>query len=237
MNPVIGITASLDEGTKKAYKTNFGYVDSIILSGGIPMMIPVAGDVSNCRHIIHLMDALLIPGGEDVSPSLYNEEPIPQVTHTRKSVDIFEIEMIRLAREYNKPILGICRGMQVINVAFGGSLYQDIAVQYRNEICHSQSTEVADEPTHKVYLKENSHIAEILKANVVEVNSHHHQAVKNIAENLIVSGQSKDGVIEAIESQDGRIIGVQWHPELMVRKSRHSENLFRAFIAKCGQNN
>lgn len=233
MKPIIGVTAFLNEETKKIYKTNSSYIEAIIESGGIPFMIPTVVDIANCRQIVGHLDGLLVPGGPDVTPSLYNEEPCPQVTYARKKVDLVEIELIRLAKEYNKPIFGICRGIQIINVAFGGSLYQDIASQYKNEMCHRQNPNITDEPTHKVYLEKNSHIAKIIKDTVIEVNSYHHQAVKDLAEEFKAVGWAKDGVIEAMESQDAKIMAVQWHPELMTKRYEHSKGLFDAFIAKC----
>lgn len=233
MKPIIGVTACRNEETKKIYKTNTSYVEAILQSGGIPMMLPAVGEVSYCQQIIQHLDGLLVPGGPDVAPSLYNEEPCPQVNYVRKDVDLFEVELIRLAKEHNKPILGICRGIQIINVTFGGSLYQDLASQYKNELCHRQNANITDEPTHRVYLEENSHIAEILKATVAEVNSYHHQAVRDVAEGFTITGRAKDGVIESIESQDGWIIGVQWHPELMTQRFQQSKGLFDAFVEQC----
>lgn len=233
MIPLIGMTALLNEETKKTYATSAGYVESVILSGGIPLMIPPSENMDLCKEIIQKLDGLLIPGGPDVSPSIYNEEPYPGIGYFRKNVDLFEIEMVRLAVELNKPVLGICRGMQLINVAFGGSLYQDLPRQYKNEICHAQNINIRDEPTHKVYLEESSYISKLLKSTVIEVNSYHHQAVKNTGHGLNIVGKSKDGVIEAIESSDGSIIGVQWHPELMIHRFKQFQNLFSNFISKC----
>ena len=231
MRSIIGITASPNEEKRRIYRTNETYIKMILESNGIPLMIPAVDDTSYLHQVVQQLDALIIPGGADISPYLYDEEPLPQIIFFRKKIDLFEIELIKIAKELNKPVLGICRGAQLINVAFGGSLYQDLTIQFKNEICHRQSPNIPIEPIHKVYLTEGSHIAKIIGKSIIDVNSYHHQAVKEVAEGFKIVGKSKDGVVEAIESDDGMIIGVQWHPELLGQRFEEFRNLFSSLIS------
>lgn len=232
MKPIIGITSNTNRKNRRRYTTNATYIERIIEVGGLPLLIPSKIGLDDCRQIIQKIDGLLIPGGGDILPLLYNEEPHPKVTYTIKNEDLFEMELVKLAKKYDKPVLGICRGVQIINVAFGGDLYQDIPSQYKDEICHRQSRENTAEPMHRVYLTEDSILSKILDKSVIDVNTLHHQSVKDVAEGFNVVGKSADGVIEAIESKDGRIIGVQWHPEILAPKFKEFENLFRNFVEK-----
>lgn len=236
MKAIVGIVSNSSEGIKGKYRVNASYIDAIVNSGAIPLIIPSNIELKDCRQIMDLLDGLLIPGGGDIIPDLYGEETHPKVTYSRRSNDLFEIELVRLAKEYKKPVLGICRGHQIINVAFGGSLYQDIASQFKDEICHNQSPKNTDEAMHKVYLEEDSNLAKILGKTVIGVNTLHHQGVKDMAEGFKVSARASDGLIEAIETEDGMIMGVQWHPELLAPRFKEFKNFFDEFISKCSSN-
>lgn len=235
MKPIIGIISNATKEDRGVFKTNATYIKRIKESGGLPFIIPSNIDLEDCKQIIQQIDGLLIPGGGDIVPELFGEETHPLVVSARRADDLFEIKLVELAKEYSKPIIGICRGAQIINVAFGGTLYQDIPSQYKNEICHRQSEYNRDEPIHKVYLEENSYIMKILGKSTIGVNSFHHQSVKDIGEGLNVAGRAADGVIEAIESENGMIIGLQWHPERLTTKYEEFKDLFVYFIKKCNE--
>ena len=175
------------------YMIQKGYVKGIIDAGGIPVLIPVTEDPSRCADYMDMIDGLLVPGGD-------------------RDKDRYDFELIRLAREQKKPIFGICRGFQVLNVAFGGSLYQDIPSQVPGSICHSQSQDLRNVPTHKVTMDENSVLGKILGKEIY-TNSFHHQGIKKVGEGLRIVGSTNDGIPEALESEDGLVYAVQWHPE------------------------
>lgn len=236
MKPIIGIISNSNEENRKKFCTNATYINAVVNAGGIPLMIPSRVGLEDCQQIIKQIDGLLIPGGGDIIPDLYGEETHPKVVYARRSNDLFEIELAKLAREHGKPLLGICRGHQVINVAFGGTLYQDIVSQFKDEICHRQSPNNPDEAMHKVYLTEDSNLAKILGKETIGVNTYHHQAVKDVAQGFVVSAKSSDGLIEAIETEDGMVIGVQWHPEILAPRFEEFNNLFVDFVRKCTNN-
>lgn len=233
MKPIIGVTSITYPDNKRVYTIECRYIESVILSGGIPILIPSNIDLDDCKQIIKDLDGLLLPGGMDLNPLSYGEDPHPTVKYSVRQHDRIEIELARLAKEYKIPVLGICRGAQIINVAFGGNLYQDIPSQYKNEICHDQVLSNADETTHMIDLDENSYTGKLLKKSVMEVNSVHHQGIRTVAEGFNVVARARDGLIEAIESEDGLIRGYQWHPEKLIYVSEESQILFKDFIEKC----
>lgn len=233
MKPFIGMTAVYTAvADLQVYRTNQAYIESIVRAGGIPVMLPEAAPVEDCARYAQMLDGLLVPGGIDVSPYLYGEEAMPKVTHISRRLDIFEIELIRQMAELKKPILGICRGHQLINVAFGGTLYQDLDTQMPGHLCHHQDGSTREEPFHKVVLEKESRLATILEQDFVETNTFHHQAVKEVAPSLKIVGSTSDGVVEAIEAEGQFIIGVQWHPEGMALRYPVFDNLFQALIAE-----
>lgn len=236
MKPIIGIISNPGRNNRRVYRTNATYIERVIEAGGMPLIIPSKIALEDCKQIVEEIDGLLVPGGGDILPSLFGEETHPAVVYALKDNDLFEMELVRLARDHNKPIIGICRGLQVINVAFGGTLYQDIATQYKNEICHRQSRENTDEPMHKVYLKEDSYISRILGKSIIDVNTLHHQSIKEMGEGLNNVGEAADGVIEAIESDDGMIVGVQWHPEMLAPKYKEFQSFFKDLVEKSYEN-
>ena len=232
VKPLIGITAANFQD-KTCFMTKASYVNAILLSGGTPILIPYSSDIEECKNIIDKLDGLLIPGGIDVSPLNYGEEPIPQVNFSINNMDLFEIELIKEAKKLDKPILAICRGIQVLNVAFGGTLYQDIHAQNVALLCHRQDMSIRSEMTHSVKLSPDSTIFNIYKQEKIYVNSFHHQAVKVLADTLVPAAYSKDDILEACESEDGRIIGVQWHPEGLIDSDSNTKKLFSYFVDLC----
>ncbi len=233
MAPVIGMTAFFNDDNGRIHKINTSFIEAISKHGGIPLIIPVTADKSSISAMVERIDGLLVPGGQDVAPYLYGEDTCPQVTFARAQDDLFEMELIRQVRAAGKPILGICRGEQIINVTFGGTLYQDLPTMVKSSIGHVQSLKIRSEPMHFADIMPESYLAKLLGVNKVHINTYHHQAVKDTAEGFRVVATAKDGVIEAIESEDGMVIGVQWHPELMLDVAEEFKNLFIGFIGLC----
>jgi len=235
LKPLIGITA-YNYQDSASYVTKSTYINAILRSGGTPILIPYTSDLIECRHIIGKLDGLLLPGGIDISPRLYGEEPLKEAGMSINNIDLYEIELIHEAKKQKKPILAICRGIQILNVALGGTLYQDIEAQKAATICHNQSISIRDEMTHSVSLVLDRVLYRLYQQEKIYVNSFHHQAVKDLAETLRPSAYSSDHILEACESEDGRIIGVQWHPEALINTDENSIKLFQYFIELCQKN-
>ena len=237
MKPVIGFVFSIDmENRPNKYVLNVPYVAAVIRAGGIPLPIPVDGDPSRALDYIDMIDGLLLPGGEDVTPFIYGEEPVPQVTYMIEDKDRMEMELIRLAMERKKPIFGICRGMQILTATLGGNLYQDLNTQYPNVIAHRQNTSIRSQLTHTVKVEPGSLMAKLLGEDTLRINSYHHQAVKEVPAGFSISVVAPDGVAEAMESSDGTMFAVQWHPEELVDRYPRFMPLFDHLIALAKKN-
>jgi len=219
MKPIVGISAGYD-WTRNVYSIGEAYVKSVENSGGIPIIIPPTYNM-DIEEILEKVDAIILSGGPDIDPALYGETPIPKMGQINPLRDKFEIELARKVVEKGKPLLAICRGIQVLNVAFNGTLYQDINTQIPKSIKHAWHTATGTEvppnyPTHTVILDKNSRIYSIFNKEVLKVNSFHHQAVKDLGKGFKATAWAEDGVIEAIEYNGSKfVIGVQWHPEWM----------------------
>ena len=234
--PVIGLTAALSGDSKTSfYRLNSDYADAVRRGEGIPLLLTPTDDREEQKRMLALVDGLLIPGGVDTAPCFYGEEPLPAVTRTDRRLDRFEIALVRMAAQMGKPVLGICRGLQLLNVACGGSLFQDIPTQVPGAIAHYQDTMKRSEPFHPVALARDSALAGLLGRDKLDVNTFHHQAVCRVGGGLVPVAHTSDGVIEGVESPDGRILGVQWHPEAMAGEDPVQQRLFDGFVALCGE--
>jgi putative glutamine amidotransferase len=216
-------------GMERAY-VNYDYVQAITMAGAVPILLPVISDEQSIRKQIELVDGLLLSGGCDINPLCYNEEPCKELGFILPEVDEHQLAIVRIATELGKPMLGICRGIQILNVAFGGTLYQDV-LQVPTTIKHTQRTQ-RHVPGHTVNIVQDTIMSSIFNKTAILTNSFHHQAVKNVAPGFIVNARSEDGVIEGIERPgDVFTLGVQWHPEMMAGKYPDMLKLFRKFIA------
>ena len=205
------------------------YTDAIRCHGGVPLLIPMNTDEETLSEMIRLADGFLFSGGVDLDPALYGEEKLNDTVEVDPVRDALEMTGMRLILKTDKPILGICRGIQSVNVGMGGTLYQDIPSQHPSDICHRQ-TAPATEPTHKVTVEDGTLLRSLLKKTVM-TNSFHHQGVKDPAPGLRVAARADDGMIEALESTTDRfILLVQWHPEFTHSTDPSSDALFSAFI-------
>ncbi len=232
MKPIIGVT--VDKGSSDGYhyeKINECNLKGLIVSGAIPIMLPITGDDDLIDDYLNIVDGLYFSGGCDINPLIFNEDPIREIGRIDYSRDEFEIRLFKKAAAKNMPILGICRGAQVINVASGGNLYQDIYVQRKGTNGHSPKFSSGGYAYHRVKITKNSMVYNILKTEETNVNSFHHQAVKDVAEGYKVTAVSEDGIIEAIESVDHSfIVGIQWHPEIMFERYPECLKIFEALI-------
>lgn len=211
--PVIGITGNYDSGKCTLLE---GYYRSVIEAGGTPIIIPPTDDMATMASMLDRVDALIFSGGGDINPLYLGEEPLPQLSSINAVRDSQELLLVRLAADRQIPILGICRGLQVMMAALGGKLYQDIYKEASASIKHSQEAE-RHVATHTVGITEGSKLHQIFKAEKLAVNSFHHQAVREAAPGFTVTALSPDGLIEAVESTTHKsMIGVQWHPECMI---------------------
>ena len=236
MRPIIGITCDLDLGTSRearapGHPTHLvydEYVQAVAASGGVPILLPSGHDAASRAAYADILHGLLIPGSPaDLDPALYGEEPHPRLGSVNPRRTDGEIDMVRLGLTRGLPIFGICGGAQVLNVALGGSLYQDIPSQVAKAHKHAGLPERA----HLVDIAPGTHLAAIVSCQEMRVNSLHHQAVKVPGQGLRVSASARDGAIEAVERPGGPlVIGVQWHPERLFAHDAPSRRLFAAFI-------
>jgi putative glutamine amidotransferase len=239
LTPVIGVTANLREDPKSEeqrplghfVRADFDYVDGVVGAGGIPMVLPPI--VEMAEKVAGRIDGLLLSGGSDLDPSYYGEEPVPELNPTIPKRDAFEMALVEHALERGVPVFGICRGLQVLNVALGGTLYQDLPSQLHPDLIAHRQQVPKWQWTHEVEVDGNSKVAGIMETDDIRVNSYHHQAIKDLSGDLVAVAHSSDGVIEAAESpnlSERWLVGVQWHAEAMRDIGPENRNLFRAHV-------
>ena len=238
MKPVIGVTPNFNAGDSQewggkepTYFLRARYVRAIEELGGVPLILPLVADRAARRRLLRNLDGLLLTGsGPDLDPSLYGERkqyPFPIVAPRRSS---FELDLVRLAARNRLPTLAICGGMQTMNVAFGGTLYQDIPAQVPDVLQHRQ-TAPAIHLSHSVSITPGTLLDRIVKRARMKVNSSHHQSVKGVGRALIASASAPDGIVEAIEYPGHPFfLGLQWHPEFLFDRHPLHRQLFQAFL-------
>lgn len=228
MLPVVGIIPLWDDEKQSLWMLP-GYMNGLRQAGCLPMMLPLTNDEGEISQIMSIVDGILFTGGHDVSPEMYGETPLGDTVVTCKIRDEMETVILRKSLELDKSVLGICRGIQFINAALGGTLYQDIPTQYPSDIEHHQSAPY-DIPIHKVILSKDSPLYDLIKKDELFVNSYHHQAVKELAHGLIAMAESEDGLVEAVYKPGQKFLwAVQWHPEFSYLADEISCSIFKAF--------
>ena len=232
MRPIIGITCTTigSDESSAGHGIGVNYINAVEHAGGLPVLLPLIQSNSCIGDFLNLIDGLLLSGGVDVDPLLYGEEPHPKTGRIDVGKDRIEISLIPRTLEIDMPVLGICRGIQMLNVAAGGTLHQDIYMNSNATLKHSQ-----DAPrwyaTHDIQIQKGSRLLDILGHSTIRVNSFHHQAVKEVAPDFVISAVASDGIIEGIEStRHSFAIGVQCHPEGMWQNSAPVTSLFVAFV-------
>jgi len=230
--PLIGIIPLYDED-KESYWMLPGYMKGIEMAGGLPLMLPLTSHEPMLQQIVDTFDGFLFTGGQDISPLLYKEEPLKECGMPCNERDKMEIELLKRVMQKNKSALGICRGIQLFNVVFGGTLYQDLASQRYSGVEHHQLPPY-DQPVHKVSILKNSPLYQLLKTKIISVNSYHHQAIKDLSSVFQVMAYSEDCLIEGIYCPDKKFIwAIQWHPEFLYHKDKNSQKIFKAFVDAC----
>ncbi len=208
------------------------YVNALLRAGAAPLLIPHIEEKSVLRALFERLDGLLLPGGGDIDPVHFCEARHPKCNEPSAERDDTELALARWAMEGGVPVLGICRGIQVLNVALGGSLFQDIQAQIPSAERHDWYPNYPrDRRSHAVAVTPDTRLAHVVGATTLPVNSLHHQSVKDVAPGLVVTGHSPDGIVESVEAPDHPFaVGVQWHPEELAESDARAQRLFDAFV-------
>ena len=241
--PVVGIPTQtlqslggISESIPPSWVMSQRYILTLTTAGAIPWMIPLVDDAT-LRGVYDELDAVFLPGGADIDPLTYGAAPHPLCDKTDRERDRVEVSLARWALEEQKPVLGVCRGMQLINIAAGGTLYQDLATEKQGSIKHdyfpfSAQNYSRDYLAHEVTVNEGSRLAGIVGAGSLRVNSMHHQGVRDLGAGLVATAEAPDGLVEALEGEDDSyLVAVQWHPEALTDNDERTRRLFTDFIA------
>lgn len=230
--PLIGISGSIN-AQETQYFLPHHYATAIIAAGAVPVLLSPEMDENMLEGCLASLDGILLAGGNDMAPELYHQEPVAQLGEVNPVRDRFELQLVAKAFQKKMPVLGICRGVQSMNVAMGGTLYQDLPSQYRTSggnppLCHNQ-TRPDHYTSHAVSVTEGTLLHRLVQTQTLQVNSFHHQAAAKAADGLIISAVASDGVIEALEHPGHPFfLGVQWHPERYYDRAQDSAILFSA---------
>ncbi len=230
--PVIGVVPLYDIQRDSLWMIP-GYLDGIAAAGGIPVVLPLTEEEQVLRQLANDVDGFLMTGGQDVSPALYGEERLDSCGEDLPVRDGMESRIFQLCLERDVPVLGICRGIQLMNVLLGGTLYQDLPSQHPTETEHHMSPPY-DRPVHQVEICKGTPLFDLIQTERMDVNSYHHQAVRDKAPALQTMAVSEDGLIEAVCLPERPFVwAVQWHPELSWRTDEKSRRIFEAFVGRC----
>jgi putative glutamine amidotransferase len=237
--PVIGIATQTQEAVPgelpPCWIMGQRYVQALVAAGAVPWLIPlIPDDPESLREIYSRLDGLFLTGGVDVNPDCYGEKRTDSCGRIDPPRDAVEIQLVRWARADHKPVLAVCRGIQVVNVALGGSLYQDVGRQLPRAIKHdyfpTRDNTARDYLAHSIAVA-GGRLADLLGQAPVMVNSMHHQAIKQLAPGLVATAHAPDGLIEGVEGSNGQyLVGVQWHPEELVERDAGMRRLFSSFV-------
>lgn len=233
---IVGITCSTSAAKGKAgarQTLNRAYVWAVERAGGIPIILPVTREPEVIARYLGVVDGLLLSGGVDVHPNHYGHDPHEHLGDVDEDRDTTEMPLIRAALEQDVPIFAICRGIQALNVAMGGTLYQDLPSELASDIIHAQDKHdlPRHETCHAIAIEPYTHIADIAGSHTMRVNSFHHQALRHVADSLAVTAVAPDSVIEAVEGRKHRyVVGVQFHPEETAAHDAASQKLFDRFV-------
>ena len=227
--PLVGVVPLVDEG-RESYWMLPGYFEGLRNAGALPVMLPLTAEKEELEQLVETMDGFLLTGGHDVDPALYGEKPLPQCGQPCTQRDEMESQLVKMALAKDKPMLGICRGIQFLNAVLGGTLYQDLPTQRPSELRHQQ-TPPYDQPIHSVDLVPGQPLAELLGTSELAVNSYHQQGEKDLAPGLEIMARAKDGLVEGIRVPDKKFVwAVQWHPEFSWKTQEASRKIFSAFV-------
>ncbi len=232
--PRIGITMRLDLETNRFY-LGCDYSEALENFGAIPSHISLIPKKEYIVETLKTLDGILLPGSNsDIDPLIYDEEPLPKLGQIIPEKDETDLLVLEAAEKLKMPVLAICFGMQALNVSRGGTLIQDIESQIEHCLKHEQGKPIRRN-SHSLVIKESKILSSLITTNKIKVNSSHHQSIKNVGKNLIVTSLAKDGVIESIEdTRENRFVfGVQWHPELSWKFDDLSGSIFQLFVRKC----
>jgi putative glutamine amidotransferase len=234
--PLIGITSGYRNIEVKYLHSCLvrKYTQAIINAGGIPVILPANLPTSRIATLLPKLDGILFSGGDDINPQLYGEDQLPETKKTLNERDEIESVLLKSCLEQGTPVFGICRGLQIINVVLGGSLYQHIQAQHPGVIQHDRHDELREKRHHSVSVTPGSHLARLTGKTTLKVNTLHHQGIRNLAKGLDIGAKcSEDGLIEAVEKSDQRFfLAVQWHPEELT-EYLEQRNLFEGFVKAC----
>jgi putative glutamine amidotransferase len=235
--PLIGVTpdvAATGDNAEPLIVLQERYARAIQQAGAIPLVLPIASAPATLRRVVESLDGVVVSGGDfDIHPKYYGERATERLGNIREERTEFELGLISLALKRDMPLLGVCGGAQAINVALGGSLYQDIRSQVAGAAEHEQG-HLKDRGGHAVNIVPGTKLRRIVGRESLEVNTTHHQSVKKLGKGLIVNAAAADRVIEGIESQGHTfVLGVQWHPEFLVHRDRAQKKIFAAFVSAC----
>lgn len=227
---VIGVTPLWDRDRDSCWMLP-GHLEGLELASDLPITLPLTEDAGGISQLVSLCDGFLFTGGQDVSPELYGEKSRAACGEICENRDAFEQRLFAQALEQDKPMLGICRGIQFFNACLGGTLYQDLPTEYPSEVAHVMRPPY-DQTVHSVALLPGTPLSALLGMAELGVNSYHHQAIKILAPGLGEMARSEDGLVEAVYMPDKSFVwAVQWHPEFSFRTDENSRKIFSAFVA------
>jgi putative glutamine amidotransferase len=242
MKALIGVTGyymnkneAAKLGVYGAFDRDFGvasydYTRSVERAGGIPVVLPVTETIL-LDPLLDRLDGLLLTGGTDISPLYYGERPSSSLGQTEEERDAYELELAKRALARDLPIFGICRGLQLLNVAMGGSLHQDLHQSLGQDVFHAHIQFRKWQATHEIALEMGSRLHRIAGRDRIAVNSLHHQAIYRLGDGLLVTARADDGVVEAVEATSHTaVFAVQWHPEMMAERDKTQQLLFDHFV-------